>query len=263
MLRIEIMKRKHLICYEGEGDPPKPPEGSGNQPPDGQKPPPVFSQDQVNTLLATDRRKGQEQNAKTIKQLEELQRTVKMSAEQKGSLETQLEELRTANLTTEERARREGERLKNEHAVSLKNMEVDRDGWKGKFVGHKVTRDITDAAVGVKAFSPHQIVSMLERSAHLTEIELDGKPTGDFLTKIKFNDTDKDGKPVVLDLTVTEVLKRMKELPEKFGNLFVDEKTGGLGATGSSTQTTANNSKAPTDPVAYRAWREKNLARSK
>jgi len=63
-----------------------------------------------------------------------------------------------------------------------------------------------------------------------------GEPTGMLAPKVKFPDTDKDGKSVILDLTVTEAVKRMKELTDQYGNLFKGTAAGGIG--GSTVPTT-------------------------
>ncbi len=61
------------------------------------------------------------------------------------------------------------------------------------------------------------------------DLDAEGRSTGEFIPKVKFNDTDAEGKPITLDLTAKEAVKRMKELPERFGNLFKSNLSGGLG----------------------------------
>ena len=96
-----------------------------------------------------------------------------------------------------------------------------------------------------------------ETLVYLRAVDEDGKPTGDYEPRVAFPDKDKDNKPLTLDLTVAEAVKRMKEL-EKYGNLFEGGKKSGLGGTGS--QTKGSNvdisEVAKKDPAKYRELRK-------
>jgi hypothetical protein len=117
-----------------------------------------------------------------------------------------------------------------------------------------------DEAVKAEAFSAGQLVELLEGRARLVEeMDAEGNPIPDsFIVKVKFKDTDKQGNAVTLDLSVAEVIKRMKEKPEEFGNLFKSGVSGGLGGT-AGPNPRRDNSKPPSDPAEYREWRKKGL----
>ena len=88
---------------------------------------------------------------------------------------------------------------------------------------------MTDAAVQNNAFNPEQIVEFLRHKSKLTEVlDVDGKKTGSFAIRIKFDDYNEKNELVTLELTAQEAVKRMSET-ERFMNLFKDKGSGGIG----------------------------------
>jgi len=55
------------------------------------------------------------------------------------------------------------------------------------------------------------------------------KPLDDYEVIINFQDEDADGKPQQLALSPLKTIQRMKEVDEKYGNLFIDPSAGGTG----------------------------------
>lgn len=234
----------------GDETPPPPPPSTG-------KPKPAFSQEDVNRFLAEERRKQEAKNKSVIGQLENLKKNVEMTAQQKEALEKQIEELRNASLTKEEQLKREQEKAAKVYAEEKEQLRKQAETWQQRYANETVRRSILDAAVQNEAFNPEQLVNILRGDTRLTEAtDEEGKPTGDFIAKTRFNDIGKDGKPVLLDMTVPEAIKRMKESPDRFGNLFKSGATGGLGAT------TKPGSKGvkieDLTPAQYRELRKKN-----
>ena len=75
------------------------------------------------------------------------------------------------------------------------------------------------------------------------------------IAKVEFSDTDKEGKPVTLDLTIAEAVKRMSEMDE-YANLFKSEGTGGVGGVNRGSSKPLDAKKiAATDPALYRKLR--------
>jgi hypothetical protein len=233
--------------------------GSGGT---GGEPPKTFTQDQVNTMLAEDRRKHKQQNDETIKRLETLQRQAGLSEQQKTDLQKRIDEISAASLSKEELAAKEQQKLKDEHRVSLTAMTADRDSWRSRHDVAMIQRTLIDEAVRAEAISPEQVVAMLSPNTRVVEVlNAQGEPTGQYVPKIKFADTDKEGKPVTLELTGQEAVKRMKDDTNRFGNLFKGTAAAGLGTgrtdaarggQGDNLENAANES-----PEKYRAMRKK------
>lgn len=237
----------------------------------GGKPDPTkekrFTQEDLNRFLADDRRKHQQQVQKTVAELEELRKAKGLSDQERDALSARIEEMNNSLLTKEEQAKRELEKRDKEYKTALESRTKESDSWKGLYSQELTTNQILRSAEKHGAVNSEQIMELLLPKTRLTEVlGEDGKPTGRYEPKIKFRD-EKDGKPVELDLTIEECVKRMKELPERFGNLFKSGTQGGLGGTGSAGSGGGggtNSTIPPKDPDAYRAWRKKQgIGRSK
>jgi hypothetical protein len=109
-----------------------------------------------------------------------------------------------------------------------------------------------------KAVSVEQIAAILTPKTKLVEkLDDGGRPTGTFEPRVKFADTDKNDKPIVLDITVPEAVKRMREL-DRYANLFEETKKSGIGGSGSykSGKTPDVAKIAANDPKEYRRLRK-------
>lgn len=202
---------------------------------------PTLSQKQVAKIVAEERKKYQEQIKKQVDQLEALKKNAGLTTKQKDELQNQIEELKTSMMTKEELAKRERERLQQEHKKALESTSQERDQWRTRYTTERISREITDAAKGAEAFNEHQFVPILAPNTRLVEIvDENGQGTGELVPQVRFREV-KDGKPIVLDLSVTEAVKRMKEMPE-YGNFFKSGTEGGLGK---------NNQAVPTGTVDY------------
>ncbi len=224
----------------------------------------VFTQAEVNRMLADDRRKHDKKVQETITQLEELKKAKGVSEQGRQELQNRIDELSNSLLTKEEQAKKEQEKLRNQHKQELENERKERERWHNLFTKESITNKITAAAAAAKAFSAEQVQALLSPHTRIAEVlDDDGKPTGDYVPKVKFSDKDKEGKDVSLDLTIEEAVKRMKELPDRFGNLFESDSPGGLGGLGGNRSGSGGSdpNKPPTDPVKYREWRKKYMKR--
>lgn len=235
-----------VLPYEGEGN---------NPPPQDDK---KFSQKDVDKIVADERRKQEKKFQDTITQLEALKENKNLTERQQAELQTRIEEMQTSMLSKEEQAKREQEKIKKESENKINDLTKDRDGWQNRYVTSEIRRSIMDAATEAKAFSPEQLVRLLQHDTKMTQI-LDeaGKPTDEWIPKVKIVDT-KDGKPVTLELTVPDAIKLMKDQPNKYGNLFESGVSGGLGVSSGAGGGKGDN-EPPRDPVRYREWRKNNL----
>jgi hypothetical protein len=194
----------------------------------------TFSQDDVNRFLAEDRRKHKASTEKLISELETIKKSKNLSEQERNNLTQRIDELQNQLLTKDQLLEKERTKLQNEHRTQLQRESEEKETWRNRYTQSTIERSIVDAAIEADSFSPEQIVALLKSNTKLVEeTDNEGNGLGIYVPRVKFNDTDKEGKPVVLDLSVREAVKRMKDLPEKYGNLFKANVTGGLGGNGS------------------------------
>lgn len=240
-------------------DPPVDPPVEPPANPDDDKP--TISKAQMNKIvqerLGREQKKAAEEKQKVIERLTQLERAKGLSDKERGDLATQIEDLKTSMLTKEQQAELTRKKLEGELTGKLKEVESRAEkNWR-LYEGSTITREITDAAAKHDAFRASQVVKHLRDITQLVE-DKDPETSqglGTYTPRVKFPDT-KDGKPITLDLTVEEAVRRMKDLPEEYGNLFKSGVAGGLGGS-SGAGGAADDGTPPSDPVKYRAWREK------
>lgn len=214
------------------------------------------TQDYVNSLLAEERRKGSSKNQELIKQLETQKNRAGTTEAEKTRLETRIEELKTEYQTKEELAnQRSGKKIKDLESKITK-AESDAKKWQSMFSSYRISNSLLQAATEQKAYNPSQVVALLAPNTRLVEAtDEEGNAIPDsFLEKVKIVGKDKDGKAITLDLTATEAVKQLSEMPE-YGNLFISGATGGIGGNNLSKRGGTDSDTPPKDTQAYMAWR--------
>ena len=215
----------------------------------------VFTQDQVDKIIAERLDRQKKQYSTAISELEALKAKSQLTAKERKDLEERIETMRSELLTKEEIAEQEKTKIQRKYKEDVDRLGSERDSWLKRYTDSTIIRSITDAAMSNEAFSPEQIVALLQNKTSLVEaLDSEGKPSGELIPKVKFTDADKDGKPVTLDLTVGEAVKRMTEIGRYF-NLFKGKGTGGAGATNTAGAGGVDIERLKKDPVAYRKAR--------
>ena len=223
-----LKSKLSLICFEGENND----DGKNKNDDNDEK---IFTQEEVNTFLASEKRKTQEKQRQLATELEELRKTAKLTNDEKTELSKRIEELQAQFMTKEEKARQEADRAKKEYDGKLDITTKERDEWKTKHEKLAIDTEIIRCATNSNppAWDHEQIAAILSSKTRLVEkLNEEGQPTGDYEPKVSFPDKDKNKKPIILELTIEEAVSRMTEIP-KYGNLFKSDKKSGLGATGS------------------------------
>lgn len=219
-------------------------------------------QEELNTIMSSNRRGLNQKNQELVTQLQSLRDEAQMSTEAKDELEARIEELQTQYMGKEEIAKRDAGKAAKDHAVAIEKITSDATKWQGLYVTSTTQRALLDAAVVGEAIAPAQIVAMLGQNTHIVEVLDDaGQGSGNYKPIVKFNDTNDDGNPVILDLSPSDAIKRMKELPDMYGNLFKGDASGGLGGgagAGGKKDLPPKLSELLKDPVKYQEWRKKN-----
>lgn len=218
-----------------------------------------FTQDEVNQILAKEKRKEQERTKKALSELEAIRSRAKLTAQERDELDGRIEQMRNELLTKEELAKKERDRLRKDHEQTVKSLSEERDSWRTRYESSTITRAITDAAAANNAYAPSQVVAILGSGTRMVEVlDSDGNPTGEFEPRVRFHDTDKEGKPVTLELKPAEAVKRMKEM-DQYLNLFKVEGASGTGLQNHARGRKQDIRELAKDPVAYREAKKKGL----
>lgn len=221
----------------------------------------TFTQEDVNRILAADRRKSEEKLNKTLEELEAQRAKSSLTATERSELDNTIEGLKESLMTKAQLAEKESAKAKKVHEKQVTELSESSKKWQTLYTDSTIERAIVDAASSGpnKAFNTSQVVAILGPNTRLVEaLDDDGEKTGSLVPMVKFNDTDKDGKPVTLDLAVSAAVKRMRELDE-YANLFESEGTGGINRSTKSKGGTSTDSVAKMaqgDPAAYRKARK-------
>jgi len=209
--------------------------GTGAGAGEGGNTPQTYTKEEVAKMIEQERTRGEEATRKTITELEKLKKDHGLTAQQKQSLETKITELNETLMSKEELARKEQEKLKNQYTTDITAAKQSAEAWERRYKESTIAREISDAAASSGAFDPDQIAAMIRGNARVVEVQdAEGNPTGEFQTKVKMPTLDKDKKPAILDITVQEAVKIMKDTPEKYGNLFKDTANNGVGGQGNT-----------------------------
>lgn len=216
----------------------------------------TFTQDEINAIMAKEKRKTQEAQKQLLDQLEQEKKRAKDGSEGRAELEKKIEELQKLTMTAEERSRQKETKLQKQFEEQITSLNQERDDWKSRHTDLLVSNAILRAASTNKAVEPIQLLKMLKSDVRVVQND------DTFEIRMNLMDTDKDNKPIELDLTVDEAIKRMTELPQ-YGNLFEGGKNSGMGGNNQSGKTAGKIDLvklAREDPAAYRELRRKNPA---
>lgn len=254
MRSLSLFPVRSYTFYDGENqDPPagdspaSPPAGDGK----------VYTKEEVEKMILDERKRNEDKTKDTIKQLEALRQSQGLTEKEKIELRERIEELTNSMLTKEQLAKKEQEKLANQHKTDVDRLTQERDSWQKRFHESTILRSITDSSVIEGAYNPELVIAVLQNKTRLVEeVDEDGKPTGSYTPRVKFPDVDpKEGKPITLDLTVDQAVKRMKDLPEKYGSLFKSTAISGPGMNGGTGKATIADIKKMT-PEQYREFRK-------
>jgi hypothetical protein len=218
-----------------------------------------FTQKQVNSMMAEEKRQHKEQQRKTLDELNAIKTRANLTAEERAELDTKIEDLTNQLMTKDELAKKDKEKLDKKHATEITEITTERDTWKNKYRTSTIQRAITDAAIDFDAFNPKHLVPILEPNTRLVEVkDDDDNPTGEYTPMVKLTTKNDKGATVVLDLTPEQAVKQMTEMDEH-KTLFKPQGSGGIGrrnVSGGSGKKPDAQKLAGSDPEAYRKARK-------
>jgi len=140
-------------------------------------------------------------------------------------VQEQLKEYRSK----EETLKREKKQMEESLTGKLTATERRAQDWENRYRESHINRELQDAAATNDAYNSRQIVSLLRpKTKMVPALDGTGKETGEYQVVVDLDDV-VDGKPAVTQLTPQAAVKRMKELPEMYGNLFKSGVVSGVG----------------------------------
>lgn len=233
-----------LTCYDNEGGEATGDEQGGNSEDQNAGNPPIpapangkaLTQAEVDKIvedrLKRERKKAQGERETLARELEALKaKGAGLTEAEKQELTDQIEKLKTAHLSAEEKARLAKSKADKEWEQKHQLATAERDSWKKQYEEYRVLNEIQSAALEAGA-SPQSLrffQSLLGPQTRLApEVGDDGKPVGTHTARVRMQGK-KDGKSVDLDFTVPDAVKYMKDSPEEYGMLFLSDLTPGLG----------------------------------
>jgi len=227
----------------------------------------LFTQEHMSHEIGEARKKEGEKNKTLVTQLEELRDNSTTSESVRNELQAQIEDLNAASMTQQQQAELEMKRIKRKHETDLKTATESATSWQTRYSKSFISQEIRRAAAESKALplAVEQLDVMLGSQATLRNLKDDkGADIPDqYEAVVNFRDVDENKNEVITVLSIPKAIARMRELPERFGNLFESDQKGGVGSGNSMLGKNALSGTQPdfanmTVPE-YAKWRAANL----
>jgi len=193
----------------------------------------TFTQEQVNTIVAADRRKLEEALKKTEKQYQELLASQSLTEQERKALQANLEMVQGQLRSKEEQLLIEKKQLEETYAGKLQEVEKKASFFETLYRDSTIERALQDAAVKHEAWSPSQVVTLLRGQTKMLE-ETDsrtGRLTGKYKPVVEMQALNTTtGEIETKAYTPEDAVKKMKDTPDTWGNLFRSGVVSGIGA---------------------------------
>lgn len=226
-----------------------------NDPPPVPPPPPppaktTFTQEEVNAMMAENKKALQKQNAELVTQLEALKQGKGLSEQEKADLQARIDQLSTQHMTETQRLQAALDTANKTAKTQVESLTGESKKWQGEYQKLLVTHGILNGAATHKAADPtgEQLISMLLPRAKVVEVVDDaGQATGVYQAVLPITVLDKAKKPVVVELPIAEAIGKMREDPKNANLFLIDGKPGFGGNNGAAGG--GGNSKPAFDPT--------------
>lgn len=197
----------------------------------------TFNQTQVNDVVEKRVAKMKQENRQMLAKFETLQQSMQTNSEGREAMEVELDELRQRTLSQDEIQKREAKKAQDKYSKDLLVAQESAKTWQGEYNDLRISNEITNASAGTKVLKQSfgMVESFLRPNTKLVELrDDDGNPTGSYEGIVDFADNDDDGKPIIVQMSIPQAIKRMSDLPDKYGNLFEGQKISGTGTSSGS-----------------------------
>jgi hypothetical protein len=137
--------------------------------------------------------------------------TLQGKQEELETVRAELEKVKQANMTAEEIAQANAKKKIAEHELVAKTATEEAKTWKDRFEKTMIKNDIFASFGGVELCNAKQTAILFEtegRAKISEKVDQDGKPTGEFETRMTLELADSKGNPVVNEGTPDELFKK-------------------------------------------------------
>jgi len=193
----------------------------------------TFTQEDVNRIVATDRRKLEEALKKTEKQYQDLLASQSLTEQERKALQANLEMVQGQLRSKEEQLLIEKKQIEETYAGKLQEMEKKAIHFETLYRDSTIDRALQDAAMKHESWSPSQVVALLRGQTKMIE-ETDprtGKLTGKYKPVVEMQTLNTTtGEMETKTYTPEDAVKKMKDTPDVWGNLFKSGVVSGIGA---------------------------------
>lgn len=223
----------------------------------------AFTQEDVNKFLAEDRRKHQEKYTKLEASFQSIMQNKGLADAERAKAAAELEDLQKSFRTREQQMEFDKKQAVAKYESELGEWKQKAGKWEVMYKDQVIETSLQSAAIGGDAFNASQIVGLLRPITELRpELDKEGRETGRLVPMIDFPDVDeKTGDPIKTLRTPQDAVKRMKDLPQQFGNLFKSNVVSGVGAgtaAGTGVPASGTVDARKLTPEQYRKIREEN-----
>jgi len=192
---------------------------------------------------------------KSAEQNRKLSEDMRLTQEERDAASKRADELEAQFKTEKQLSDERAQKLIADHKKVVETLTKERDTAQKAHSDLMIDVELQRESALAEELVPGQLTKFLRPDTELAdELGEDAKATGRKVVRVNFDDVDKDNKPVRLKLSVKDALKRMKELPNRFGNFFKGTGTGGVGAGNGAGGPVGE---IPTNTDAYIAKRQK------
>jgi hypothetical protein len=184
--------------------------------------PVTFTQEQLNEILAKEKRKHQD----AAKKLEAELAKMKSAGADVAPLQAKVEELTNALLTKEELANKKAEELQTQFQTQVEQEKVQRAFYEKQYQNLLLKNEVHRAAHEHDAWDAEQLETLLAPKTKITpDLDKEGKPTGSFKVLAQVT---VDGKN--LEMPLVEAVGHMRS-DKRYANQFKVKGSPGTGLT--------------------------------
>lgn len=211
----------------------------------------AFTQEQVNRMMAEDRRKHETKSKQVGDQIKTMETRMQQmiadkrtSDEHKAMLESDLEDVRASQRTAQEQRDHIAAKATADHESALTSLTDEKSMWEDLYKTSMIDRAIIDAAIEHDAFNPDQIIDKLKpRTEMRPHKDEEGNLTGSMEARVASKVIEEDGTVLTSWDTPSQVVEKLKTSgQDKDGNLFRSAVIAGIGG-GTAASTTGSGIK--------------------